>query len=63
MKNNLCSVYNQLPEAKSQYDIKMNERRIKIKNSVIQNEGKEALYDYYQNQKMKKISEENLDKS
>ena len=41
----------------------MNERRIKIKNLVIKNEGKEALCDYYQNQKMKKISEENLDKS
>lgn len=41
----------------------MNERRIKIKNSVIQNEGREALCEYYQNQKMKNITEENLDKS
>ena len=41
----------------------MNERRIKIKNSVIQNEGKEDLSEYYQNQKRKNITEENLDKS
>lgn len=41
----------------------MNERRIKIKSSITQNEGKEALCDYYLTQKNKNMTMENFDKS